>query len=54
MSKNLCLRKLSEKTWRILSLAAAALLLAACGLFGDKDEEIEPKRAGRLQKHAED
>lgn len=32
-----------RNTWRIVSLTVAALLLASCGLFGDKDEEVEPK-----------
>ncbi len=30
-------------TWRIAGLCVACLALAACGLFSDKDEELEPK-----------
>jgi len=29
--------------WRIVALISATSLLASCGLFGDKDEELEPK-----------
>lgn len=29
--------------WRIAGLVAATLLLSSCGLFSDKDEELEPK-----------
>ncbi len=32
-----------KKAWRLMGLTAAALLLASCGLFGDKDEDLEPK-----------
>ena len=31
-----------NKAFRIVSLIAVASLLASCGLFGDKDEELEP------------
>ena len=31
------------KRWRFLVLITAMPLLASCGLFGDKDEELEPK-----------
>lgn len=32
-----------RQSWRILVLMAAMPLLASCGIFGDKDEELEPK-----------
>ena len=32
-----------KKAWRLIGLIAAAPLLASCGLFGDKDEDLEPK-----------
>ena len=35
-----------NKTWRLVGLTAALAampLLASCGIFGDKDEELEPK-----------
>lgn len=32
-----------KRAWRLMGLTAAALLLASCGLFGDKDEDLEPK-----------
>ncbi len=32
-----------KKAWRLAGLVAAVPLLASCGLFGDKDEELEPK-----------
>jgi len=32
-----------KKTWRLMGLTAAALLLASCGIFGDKDKDLEPK-----------
>ncbi len=33
-----------SKTLRIIGLIVASMLLASCGLFGDKDEELEPKK----------
>jgi len=32
-----------NQSWRMLLLVAAMPLLASCGIFGDKDEELEPK-----------
>ena len=31
-----------SNAFRIISLIAVTSLLAACGLFGDKEEELEP------------
>jgi len=30
--------------WRVAGLVAATVLLSSCGLFSDKDEELEPKK----------
>jgi len=35
--------------WRLPALIAATLVLASCGLFGDKDEELEPKELVKLK-----
>ena len=32
-----------SKTLRMIGLSVASLLLASCGLFGDKEEELQPK-----------
>jgi outer membrane protein assembly factor BamB len=32
-----------NKLWRLPGLIAATLVLASCGIFGDKDEELKPK-----------
>lgn len=37
------------KTCRILGLVVASTLLASCGLFSDKDEELEPKELVRIE-----
>ena len=34
--------------WRTVGLGAICILLASCGLFGDEDEELEPKELGRV------
>ncbi len=36
------------KAWRLIGLIAAAPLLASCGLFGDKDEDLEPKELVKI------
>jgi outer membrane protein assembly factor BamB len=33
-----------NKLWRLSGLIAATLVLASCGVFGDKDEELTPKK----------
>jgi len=33
-----------KTAWRIVALISATSLLASCGLFGDKDEELEPNK----------
>ena len=38
-----------NKAWRIVGLISAASVLASCGLFGDKDEELEPKKLVDIQ-----
>ncbi len=38
-----------KKAWRLIGLIAAAPLLASCGLFGDKDEELEPKELVKIE-----
>ena len=35
--------------WRLLGLTAATLMLASCGIFGDKDEELEPKELVKIE-----
>ncbi len=32
-----------NKAWRLLGLIAVVPLLASCGIFGDKDKDLEPK-----------
>lgn len=32
-----------KNAWRLLALIAAMPLIASCGIFGDKDEDLEPK-----------
>jgi outer membrane protein assembly factor BamB len=32
-----------NKVWRLLGLIFATVFLASCGIFGDEDEELEPK-----------
>jgi outer membrane protein assembly factor BamB len=32
-----------NKVWRLLGLISATVFLASCGIFGDEDEELEPK-----------
>jgi len=32
-----------KKKWRAIGLISAMMLLTACGIFGDKEEELEPK-----------
>jgi len=39
-----------NKFWRLLGLAAVAVVLSSCGLFGDdKDKELEPKELVKLE-----
>ena len=41
-----------SRFWRLagpVGLLAATLLLSSCGMFGDKDEEAEPKELVKLQ-----
>jgi outer membrane protein assembly factor BamB len=38
-----------NKVWRIVFLISAASLLASCGLFGSKDEELKPKKLVDIQ-----
>ena len=38
-----------KRAWRIVSLTAAALLLTSCGIFGDKDKDLEPMELVRFQ-----
>jgi outer membrane protein assembly factor BamB len=38
-----------NNTWRTIGLIAATLSIASCGLFGDKDEALEPKELVKLQ-----
>ncbi len=38
-----------NKLSRLLGLAAMALVLSSCGMFGDKEEELEPKELVKLQ-----
>jgi outer membrane protein assembly factor BamB len=41
-----------SKFWRsagLIGLLAASLLLSSCGIFGDKDEEAEPKKLVKIQ-----
>lgn len=41
-----------KKFWRLagpIGLLAASLLLSSCGIFGDKDEEAEPKELVKFQ-----
>ncbi len=33
-----------NKVWRLSGLIALTLVLASCGLFGDKEEELQPKK----------
>ncbi|MGI9248346.1 MAG: outer membrane protein assembly factor BamB [Woeseiaceae bacterium] len=33
-----------NKAWRIVGLLSAASLLVSCGIFGDDDDELEPKQ----------
>ena len=33
-----------NKAWRIVGLISATLLLTSCGIFGDKDDELKPKK----------
>lgn len=35
--------------WRLPGLIAATLVLASCGMFGDKDEELEPKELVKFE-----
>ncbi len=35
--------------WRLTGLVAATMLLVSCGLFSDKDKELEPKELSKLQ-----
>ena len=35
--------------WRLPGLIAVTLVLASCGIFGDKDEELEPKELVKLK-----
>ncbi len=35
--------------WRLPGLIAVMLVLASCGIFGDKDEELEPKELVKLK-----
>tara|TARA_R110002096_G_scaffold23031_2_gene73523 strand:- start:15028 stop:16233 length:1206 start_codon:yes stop_codon:yes gene_type:complete len=37
------------KRWRLIILMAASVSLSACGLFGDEEEELEPKELVKLQ-----
>ncbi len=38
-----------NKVWRTSSLIVATVLLSSCGLFGDKEEKLEPKELVKLQ-----
>jgi len=38
-----------NKFWRLSGLIAATLVLASCSLFGDKDEELEPKELVKFE-----
>ena len=38
-----------NKILRLLWLTAATLLLSSCGLFGDKEEELEPKELVKIE-----
>lgn len=38
-----------NKAWRMIGLISATTLLASCGLFSDKDEELEPKKLVDIQ-----
>lgn len=35
--------------WRLPGLIAATLVLASCGMFGDKDDELEPKELVKFE-----
>ncbi len=35
--------------WRIVGLLGLALVLSSCGLFGDKEEELEPKELVKIK-----
>ena len=35
--------------WRLPGLIAATLVLASCGIFGDKDEKLEPKELEKFE-----
>jgi len=37
------------KFWRLSGLIAATLVLASCSLFGDKEEELEPKELVKFE-----
>ncbi len=38
-----------NKAWRLPGLISATLLLASCGIFGDEDEDLEPKELVKIQ-----
>jgi outer membrane protein assembly factor BamB len=38
-----------NKAWRLLGLIAMTSSLASCGIFGDEDEELEPKELVKIQ-----
>lgn len=38
-----------NKFWQITGLVVAAMLLTSCGMFSDKDEDLEPKELSKLQ-----
>jgi len=38
-----------NKLWRLPGLIAATLVLASCGIFGDKDDELEPKELVKFE-----
>jgi len=38
-----------NKAWRMIGLISATTLLASCGLFSDKDEELKPKKLVDIQ-----
>ncbi len=38
-----------SRLWRLAGLVAASALLSSCGLFGDKEEELEPKELVKIE-----
>jgi outer membrane protein assembly factor BamB len=38
-----------NRSWRIFGLLSATFLLASCSIFGEKDEELEPKELVKIE-----